>query len=293
MIQGTLSKYVSPSVSSHLIESGINPIAEVGKWKEISILFSDIRGFTSLSEGMAPDFLVKVLNEYLGEMTDIIFNHEGTLDKFIGDAVMAFWGAPIDDADHARKSVSTAIQMIKAVEAFNQRNRKDGYPQLKIGIGIHTGKAIVGNIGSNKRLDYTIIGDNVNLASRIEGLTKEYGVSLLISGNTFEVVQNHFLCRPIDVVVAKGKTQSVPLYQPLAERRPGADITKIENLVFMFNDAFKLYQQGQFSWALENFRKIKEKYPEDQPTLTYIERCQALIETPPTDWKGVFIAKTK
>jgi adenylate cyclase len=293
MIQGTLSKYLSPAVTQHLIDSGINPTAEVGKWREISILFSDIRGFTSLSETIAPDFLVRVLNEYLGEMTDIIFDHEGTLDKFIGDAVMAFWGAPIDDKDHARKSVSTAIHMVRAVDTFNERNRKDGYPPLKIGVGVHTGKAIVGNIGSNKRLDYTIIGDNVNLASRLEGLTKEYGLSLLISGPTYELIKDHFICRPIDVVVAKGKTQSVPLFQPLIERKPGPDAAKWEALCYLYNDAYKLYQQGQFTWALESFRKILEKHPQDGPTLTFIERCEVLAKSPPVDWQGVFVATKK
>jgi len=293
MIQGTLSKYLSPTVTKHLVESGVNPTAEVGKWKEISILFSDIRGFTTLSEGMSPDFLVRILNEYLGDMTDIIFDHEGTLDKFIGDAVMAFWGAPLDDAQHAQKAVSTALHMIRALENFNTRNKQNTYPELKVGIGVHTGKAIVGNIGSNKRLDYTIIGDNVNLASRLEGLTKEYHVPLLISGSTYELVKDYFICRPLDVVVAKGKTQSVPLFQPMAERRPGPDASKYETLCFMFADAFKLYQQGQFGWALESFKKIKDKFSDDGPTLVYIERCQALIQEPPIGWNGVFVAKTK
>lgn len=293
LIQGTLSKYLSPSVTQHLIESGINPTAEVGKWQEMSILFSDIRGFTTLSEGMAPDFLVRILNEYLGEMTDLIFQHEGTLDKFIGDAIMAFWGAPIDDADHARKSVTTAVHMIRALEAFNVRNRKNGYPHLKVGIGIHTGKAIVGNIGSNKRLDYTIIGDNVNLASRMEGLTKQYSVPLLISNTTYDLVKDHFLCRPIDVVVVKGKTHSVSLYQAFTERKPDSEIAQLESLCFMFTEAFTLYQQGQFSWALENFKKILEKFPEDGPSHLYIERCQALIQVPPHDWNGVYIATSK
>jgi adenylate cyclase len=293
MMQGTLSKYLSPTVTQHLIDSGVNPTAEVGKWREISILFSDIRGFTSLSETIAPDFLVRILNEYLGEMTDLIFERDGTLDKFIGDAVMAFWGAPLDDADHARKSVNTAVQMVRALDAFNERHRTDGYPQLKIGIGVHTGKAIVGNIGSNKRLDYTIIGDNVNLASRLEGLTKEYHVSLLISGSTYELVKDYFICRPIDVVVAKGKTQSVPLYQPLIERKPGANTSQQETLCYLFSEAFKLYQQGQFNWALESFRKVLEKFPEDGPTLTYIERCETLIETPPVQWQGVYVATRK
>ncbi len=293
MIRGTLSKYLSPSATQHLIESGFNPADEVGKWRDISILSSDIRGFTTLSESLAPEFLVRILNEYLGEMTDIIFEHEGTLDKFIGDAVMAYWGEPVADAEHARKSVSTAIHMIRTLDAFNVRNRKDGYPHLRIGIGIHTGKAIVGNIGNSRRFDYTIIGDNVNLATRIERLTKEYGVSLLISGTTYEQVKNHFLCRPIDVVFVKGKTQAVPLYQALTERRPSTEVAQLEPLCFMFTDAFNLYQQGQFNWALESFKKIQEKYPDDAPTLTYIERCDSLIHSPPLEWQGVFAARSK
>lgn len=293
MIEGTLSKYLSPAITKQLIESGINPTAEVGNWREISILFSDIRSFTSLSEVTAPDFLVKVLNSYLANMTDIIFDHEGTLDKFIGDAVMAFWGAPIEDSAHARKAVQSALKMIEAVDEFNRIHQQDRYPQLKIGIGVHTGKAIVGNIGSNKRLDYTIIGDNVNLASRLEGLTKEYNIPILISGSTYEMIKDEFLCRPIDVVVAKGKKQAAPLYQPLCSINQAATKPQLQQLAQQFSEAFKYYQQGLFSEAIEQFRKTLEFYPEDGPSHTYIERCERLIAEPPTDWQGIYIAKSK
>ncbi len=294
MIQGTLSKYLSPTLTKHFAESKINPTAEVGQWKEVSILFSEVRGFTALPESTSADFLIKILNEHLNDMTDVIFNHEGTLNKFMGDAIMAFWGAPLEDSQYAQKSVSAALQMIRAIEDFNNRNLKNNYPQLKIGIGIHTGKVIVGNIGSEKRIDYTILGDNVDLTSQLENLTKEYDIPLVISGSTYEIVKDYFIGRPLDAIPAKGKsTQSITLFQPLAERRPGPDMTKLETLCFMFTDAFKLYQQGQFTWALENFNKIKDKYPDDGPTLVYIKRCQSLIQTPPTTWNGVFAANNK
>lgn len=293
MIEGTLCKYLSPALTKQLIDSGINPTAEVGNWKELSILFSDIRGFTSLSEKIDPAFLVTVLNDYLSAMTDIVFEYEGTLDKFIGDAVMAFWGAPIEVPEHAKQSVRAALKMTRTLEAFNRDHRQKNYPPLHIGIGVHTGKAIVGNIGSNKRLDYTIIGDNVNLASRLEGMTKEYHASLLISGSTYELVKDEFLCRPIDHVIVKGKTQAIPLYQPLIEKVNLFKEPHLEQLHRRFSEAFEFYQKGHFDAALAQFKTLLELFPEDGPTLVYIERCQHLIAAPPLHWQGVFVATKK
>lgn len=292
-IESTFSKYVSPSVTQHLIETGTNPTAEVGRWKEISILFSDIRGFTTLSEKMAPHFLVEFLNDYLSAMSDIIFETDGTLDKYIGDAVMAYWGAPVEEPQHALRAVTTALKMTRAIQNFNKTKVANGYPHLTIGIGIHTGKAIIGNIGGKKRIDYTIIGDNVNLASRIEGLTKQYHVPVLISQSTYEFIKEEMVCRPIDVVIVKGKTQSVTLYEPLIERRLSKENSQTVDLCQKFTEAFHLYQQGQFTWAIEAFRQLQQDFPEDGPILTYLERCQQLLEDPPSEWNGVYTANSK
>ncbi|MGK5088874.1 adenylate/guanylate cyclase domain-containing protein [Bdellovibrionota bacterium FG-2] len=284
---GTLSKYLSPSVTEALIANGMNPQAEVGQKKELSILFSDIRDFTTLSESMPPEQLVGKLNTYLGRMTDEIFLFDGTLDKFIGDAIMAFWGAPLNDSDHAIKAVRCGFAMKKALTQF-----MSGF---KVGIGINTGDCIVGNIGSDKRISYTVIGDNVNLASRIEGLTKQYHSSFLIGSRTQELVKDSILCRPIDDVKVKGKNQSVRLYEPLLEAS-APDAPAIRALIESFTESLGEYKKGNFESALGLFKKtqaMRVEFGGDGPSEVYIERCQDLIQEPPKEWDGVYVAKSK
>ncbi len=286
-MSGALSRYLSPTVTQALIESGMNPQAEVGSKKELSILFSDIRGFTTLSESMPPEQLVGKLNTYLGRMTDEIFLFDGTLDKFIGDAIMAFWGAPLNDPDHALKAVRCGFAMKHALSQMMS--------DFKMGIGINTGECIVGNIGSEKRISYTVIGDNVNLASRVEGLTKQYHSTFLIGNRTQELVKDSFLCRPIDDVRVKGKTQSVLLYEPMLEiNAPGAPA--IRELIESFTESFEEYRKGNFQKALASFKKTQAMRVEaggDGPSDVYIERCQELIAHPPSEWDGVYVAKSK
>lgn len=289
----TLSKYLSPELSRQLAESGVNPTAEVGKRKELSIMFSDIRGFTTLSEKTAPENVVSILNEYLGTMTDVIFEHGGTLDKFIGDAIMAFWGAPLDDQDHSLHAVRTAFKMIGALEKLNEKWHSNGISHLHIGIGINTGEVIVGNIGSEKRIDYTVIGDNVNLASRIEGLTKQYGVQCLIGGNTHVEIEKQIICRPVDIVQVKGKTLAEKIVEPLCEKG-SANEPSHADLANRFADAWELYYAGNFAKALESFTKLDEfTKGHDQPTKVYLGRCRHLIDNPPHSWTGVYVATSK
>ncbi len=296
-MESALSKYLSPTVTQNLIDSGIDPSAEVGTHKELTVLFSDIRGFTTMSEKMEPKKLVAILNEYLGKMTDIVFEHSGTLDKFIGDAVMAFWGAPLDDEKHAYNAVKTALHMIDALEKLNKGWTQAGLSKLKIGIGIHTGKVIVGNIGGAKRLDYTVIGDNVNTTSRLEGLTKEYQVDLVVSETTYNLLKDKFVFRPIDNVVAKGKTQALRLYEPLYELNTSTqDQTKLiqsETIAKKFTLVWELYNEGKFKESLTQFETLRSEFPFDGPTEVYIERCKDLIANPPQDWTGVFKATKK
>jgi adenylate cyclase len=292
-IQTTFSKYLSPTITQHLIESGMNPIAEVGHWKELSILFSDIRGFTSLSERIPAAQLVHILNDYLSAMTDIIFEHTGTLDKFIGDSVMAFWGAPVENKDHALLSVKTALVMTARLRQFNIEASSRQQPSLKIGIGIHTGKAIVGNIGGNKRLDYTVIGDAVNLASRIEGLTKEYNLSILISEPTYRLIHDQVLCRPIDVVVVKGKTEAIKIYEPLVILDEGPISENLLKLMEHSQKALDFYQSGAFSEALLEYQNLRRFFPDDGLSPTMIQRCEQLIENPPQNWQGIYFSMDK
>lgn len=294
-ISSTLSKYLSPAVSAQLIGSGSDPRAEVGRFEELSVLFSDIRGFTTMSEMFKPEVLVQHLNEYLGRMTDVIFDNTGTLDKFIGDAVMAFWGAPLRDEEHALKSVKCGFAMQKALLGLkeNWKTRTASGININIGVGINTGPVIVGNIGSEKRLDYTVIGDNVNLASRIEGLTKQYHSTFLIGPQTQISVEKSVICRPIDLVQVKGRAHHVRIWEPLCMVQD-SDAVKMRELVERFELGWNHYQKGNFADALKEFERTHQwRAGGDGPSEVYIERCKDLIAEPPQDWSGVYVAKSK
>jgi adenylate cyclase len=292
-MQSTLSKYLSPSVTESLIATGANPQAEVGRAEELSILFSDIRGFTTLSEQLQPGAVVARLNDYLGEMTEVVFRHKGTLDKFIGDAVMSFWGAPLKDDLHARNAIECGMEMHVRLAELRARWRKLGVDvDLKIGVGVNTGVVIVGNIGSERKLDYTVIGDNVNLASRIEGLTKQYGVGFLVGERTREVAGDSLVWRRIDQVRVKGKANHVTIYEPIAPA--GADADKARELAERFEDGFALYLKAEFQKAVQHFEKLNEsRGGSDGPTKVYLERCRHLAEDPPKEWDGIYVAKSK
>jgi adenylate cyclase len=297
-IQDTLGKYLPPSVIQEMMDNGADLRAEVGKKMELSILFSDIRGFTSLSEKMPPEKVVSILNAYLGRMTDIVFESRGTLDKFIGDAIMSFWGAPISDPDHALHSTRCALQMISGLKKlkaeWKEKNFETGV-DLQIGIGINTGVVIVGNIGSEKKLDYTVIGDNVNLASRLEGLTKQYKSQLIIGERTRELLGDRVVVRTADKVKVVGKATAVKIYEPLCEKTD-PDFSKLSNLVNVYEQAWSSYERGAFQQALQGFSQILDQIqPEDGLSKVYKERCEFFIETPPAEgsWDGVYVAKSK
>jgi adenylate cyclase len=292
----SLSKYLPPSLADQIIQSGEDPRAEVGRLQELSVLFSDIRGFTSISEKMEPKALVMMLNEYLGKMTDVVFECRGTLDKFIGDAVMAFWGAPVTDSEHALHAVRCALGMKAALETLNKDWSRQGMLSLQIGIGINTGPVIVGNIGSEKRLDYTVIGDNVNLASRLEGLTKQYGVGVLISETAEELTRKWIVSRPVDLVRVKGKARYVRIYEPLGETAdPRAE--EWRGLARSFEDALSDYQQARFESALKKFERIHsdsiQRGGEDPLAQVFVERCAHLLKEPPENWDGIYVAVSK
>ncbi len=286
-MQGTLSKYLPPAVIEQMIESGQDLQAEVGKKEELSILFSDIRGFTTMSEKYPAEQIVAVLNDYLGSMTEVVFRSQGTLDKFIGDAIMAFWGAPVSDPLHAQHAVSCALDMRTELKAIQEKLKAKGTAMtLEIGIGINTGPVIVGNIGSEKKLDYTVIGDNVNLASRLEGLTKQYHVELIIGERTYELLGSAVRSRIVDRVRVKGKANAVSIYEPL----------KNNELVEQFNAAWDLYQKGNFAKAIDAFQACQRLEVSDESlSKLYVERCQELMTLKPAleTWDGTFTATSK
>ncbi len=285
-IRSMFSQYVSPSVLSHVVDHAETLSAEIGSSETLTILFSDIRGFTQISENMEARKVVDMLNIYFSEMTDIIFDHDGTLDKFIGDAIMAFWGAPLKVSHHADQAVHAAITMRQMLTKVNEKLSSLGYEQIDIGIGIHTGKVILGNIGSSKKLDYTVIGDSVNLASRIEGITKQYGVPLIISEDTYNELSEKLPCLVVDAVRLKGKQHPIKLYTPasvfLDENNLSVSSVELLNLT---DKAFEYYQATQWDKAMAIYQQLSSC----RLFQTLADRCMYYqANEPDKDWDGVF-----
>ena len=213
-IRGMFQRYVSPDVVDKLIEDPAK-LRLGGEKRHLSVLFSDIRGFTTISEKLVPEELLNQLNQYLSAMTAVVLSNGGMLDKYVGDAIMAVFGAPLEVENHALAACKTALEMIEELKSLQQEWENEAKPILDIGIGIHTGEMIIGNLGSTKRMDYTVIGDNVNLASRLEGVNKELGTHVIISGATRQLVENHVRTRDLGDITVKGKERPVAIYELL------------------------------------------------------------------------------
>ena len=288
-----MSQYLSPAVLNTVVSNHSDYArAEIGSKENISILFSDIRNFTNMSEKLPAESVVEILNYYFSSMTDSIFSYEGTIDKFIGDAIMAFWGAPIKINEHAEKAVYSAIDMIRRMEKVNEWIMAKGLNPIAIGIGIHTGDAILGNIGSENKLDYTIIGDNVNLASRIEGLTKHYGASILISEDTYRALTSPMPCFIADLVRVKGKEKPIKVYQPLILRENPSEeeLQTAWSLATLNSEMFQHYTNCGWSQALQ----CLEALPNDKLHASYKDRCLHYLHNPPAhNWDGVHTMSSK
>src|SRR5665213_442380 len=264
-----------------------------GEEKELTVMFSDIRGFTTYSEKHTAKEVIGVLNEYLTQMTNMVFVTEGTLDKYIGDAIMAFWGAPVVQEDHAYRACSTALGMTEFLhDVLWPKWKAEGKEKLEIGIGLNTGNMVVGFVGSQAIKNYTLIGDAVNLGSRLEGTTKEYHIEIIISEATYEMVKMDMLCRELDLIQVKGKTKPIRIYELVDRRFKAKPI--VQEKVGFFAEGLALYRAQKWDEATACFQKCLELDPQDGPGAIFLERCKQLKEHPPAmDWDGVFVMKTK
>ena len=290
-IRKAFYQYVSPGVIKLIEKNPRKYFRPGGEMKELTVMFSDIRGFTTISEGLTPDELVQLLNEYLGEMTDVVFETNGTLDKYIGDAIMAFWGSPYPQEDHAFRGCSCALRMIQRLDALNAKWKSEGRRPISIGIGLNAGPVNVGNMGSAKRLAWTVMGDNVNLASRLEGINKEYHTQIVINETTYRQVADQFVCRDLDKIRVKGKNQPLNIYELLgvAAERP-----RFESLLADFDRAMAAYRAQDWCAASARFGELRVGYPDDGPTKVFLERSLDFLKhAPEGEWDGVYVMKTK
>ncbi len=285
-IKGAFSQYLSPTVIDQIVE---NPdmLQLGGEKREMTPFFSDIQGFSTISEGLTPEELVQLLNEYLTAMCDLISSYHGTIDKFEGDAIIAFWGAPLELPNHATVACHAAIDMQKKNEEMRKMLREQNRPMLYTRMGMSSGPVVVGNMGSADRMDYTMMGDVVNLAARLEGVNKFYQTFTMISQSTYELAKDDIDTRQLDVIRVVGKKEPIQVYEVL-ERKNQTSSEK-SGVVEKYLKALKLYQERNFADASKEFEKVLAIDPDDGPSLTYVKRCGVFLETPPEkDWDGVY-----
>ncbi len=286
-IRNIFQKYVPQELIDRFYENPESML--VGENRRLSILFSDIRSFTSISEAMQPEDLVNSLNQYFSVMVDIIMNRGGIIDKYIGDAIMAFFGAPVRHDDDGIQSVYAGIEMAEGLERFNEQQRANGKPEFQIGVGLNYGEVTVGNIGTDKKMDYTVIGDMVNLASRMEGLTKMYGQPVLLAESLFEFVDGVLPWRLVDAVAVKGKKQGVRIYTV------AKDLTEPDQAFWnRHNAAMEAYYRRDFAGARAQFDELLIERADDTLVAMMKGRCERYeVEPPSADWDGVEIMESK
>ena len=283
-VRSTMSRYMSKEVADQLLSAGDLELG--GKEQKVTVMFSDVRRFTSIAEALGPRQTVSLLNEYFTEMVDVIFQHGGILDKYMGDGIMALFGAPLVGANDADNALAAADDMMKRLAELNLRRAAAGQEALEIGIGFSTGPTVVGNIGSVRRLDYTVIGDTVNLASRLEGATKQYGAKIVLSEMSVRELKGPSLLRELDLMRVKGKDRPVAVYESLGYRagEPG-----LPALLELHAAGIAAYRARDWKAAARAFGGALELYPTDGPAGVYRQRLKVLAKTPPAaDWDGVW-----
>lgn len=286
LIRDAFGQYLSPKVVNILVKDP-SRLRLGGERREMTAFFSDVAGFSTISEQLTPEELVSLLNQYLTAMCDIISEYEGTVDKFEGDAIIAFWGAPLEQPDHVRRACFAAIDMQQHMRDYRERLKAEGRPVLHVRIGLNTGDMLVGNMGSAQRMDYTMMGDAVNLAARLEGANKFYGTYTMISESTYVQVADEVEVRELDLIRVVGRREPVRVYELLG--RKGQLPSEQAVIVQRYRDALEAYRGKRFEDACEGFQSVLELDPDDGPALTYVDRCQIFMaEPPPDDWDGVF-----
>ncbi len=292
MLRGVFAHYVPEKVIQEIINHP-EKLSLGGEERIVTVLFSDVAGFTTLSEKMTPKELVALLNEYLTAMTDIILKHGGIIDKFEGDAIMAEFGVPVFYESHAKDACSAALEMQKKLKELRHKWRKEGKPELHARIGINTGEVIVGNMGSNTVFDYTVIGDHVNLGSRLEGANKAYQTNIMVSGFTHEAVKGDFIFRALDLIRVKGKEKPVQVYELIGTLDTNFTDQFLE-MLDTFNQGLIAYRLREWEKALTTFKRCLYLVPNDRPSEIYVQRCLYFKENPPADnWDGVWELREK
>lgn len=290
-LKTTMSRYMDPGIADQMLTAGAEALG--GKNVTATILFSDVRSFTTITEQLGAQGTVALLNEYFSLMVDCIQREEGMLDKFIGDAIMAAFGIPVSHDDDADRAVRTAIAMIRELTAWNRQRINEGKMSVDIGIGLNTDNVVSGNIGSKKRMDYTIIGDGVNLAARLESACKQYGSHILISEFTYKMLRGTYYSRELDLVVVKGKTRPVAIYEVLDyhtdETYPG-----LTDALRLFKTGLSKYRKQEWRAAIAEFREVLTLNAHDKAASLYVERCEHFAANPPgADWNGVWVMESK
>lgn len=289
-ITNLFGQYVPKEVVGELSERP-EQVSMEGNSRDMTVLFSDVRGFTTISEGLDPKELSLLMNEFLTPLSRVVYKHRGTIDKYMGDCIMAFWGAPLPDERHAHHSILAGIEMLKTLDELQPHFKERGWPPIHIGVGVNTGRVSVGNMGSEVRVAYTVMGDSVNLASRLEGITKEYGVGMVVGENT-KVEAPEFVYRELDLVRVKGKDKPVAIFEPLGlAAEVSGDVLEEMKL---FHQVLKLYRKQDWEQAELQLFNLQKMSPQAKLYQVYAERVMYFRNNPPgEDWDGVFVFKTK
>lgn len=291
-LKGTIARYMTKEVADRLMEEG-GDVMLGGKTQEATVMFSDIRSFTTISEKIGPQDTVCLLNEYFSIMVDIIFKYKGTLDKYIGDAIMAVFGAPFSTGEDPDRAVKTAIDMLEALGEFNRERKSEVKESISIGIGINSNEVLSGNIGSLKRMDYTVIGDGVNLAARLESANKLYGTSILMSEFTYKGLRDSYVCREVDLIRVKGKIRPVGIYQIL-DYYDKKSFPYRDDVLELFQKGLTCYRGRDWQRGTQFFSRALGLNENDPVSRLYLLRCQAFAESaPPDDWDGVWVMESK